>query len=93
VALRDVAFKRTARSDGGPIDWMLRFWPSIASVTHGAWTRRWILALLWLPLPGVAALGILQGDRLANILIEVGIVAVFALLVTAASIQFAAPGG
>ncbi|HEV2906929.1 MAG TPA: EAL domain-containing protein [Actinomycetota bacterium] len=89
VALRDVEFKRTVTSDGGPIDWKLRLWPSTASVTHDAWTRRQIVALLWLPLAGVAALGILQGDRLANILIEVGIVAVFALLVTAASIQFA----
>ena len=55
------------------------------------WRRRhrWILALLWLPVPGVAASGIFRGYGFGHILIETGIVAVFALLVTTASFAHA----
>jgi diguanylate cyclase (GGDEF)-like protein/PAS domain S-box-containing protein len=91
VASRNLEIKSADRSDRGPIEWKPGLWPSHGPLPHDAWMRRhrWILALLWLPVPGVAIFESLRGGRLGHTLIEVGIIAAFALLVTTAGFAHA----
>jgi diguanylate cyclase (GGDEF)-like protein/PAS domain S-box-containing protein len=56
--------------------------PSGGSLPDDVWTRRhrWILALLWVQAPGLAAFGLLRGYRLGLVVMEASAIAAFALL-------------
>jgi diguanylate cyclase (GGDEF)-like protein/PAS domain S-box-containing protein len=56
--------------------------PSGGSLPDDVWAQRhrWILALLWVQAPGLAAFGLLRGYRLVQVVMEVSAIAAFALL-------------